>query len=330
MSVDAPGAATGRSGESFRHPALFYRGREEYLATTVPFVTGGLAAGEPVAVAVPRPNLELLREALGRELGGDLKRVELLDMAQVGRNPGRIIPGVLRAFADRHPHGRIRIIGEPIWAGRTGEEYPACLQHEALINLAFAGRPVSILCPYDAAALDPRVLADAATTHPVLVDRAAERVSRGFAPRRAIAAGNVPLPDPFGDSGRERGAEGVATVRFDHTTLAPVRALAVREAAAGGLDPDRVLDVELAVNELAANSLAHGGGSGTLRVWIAGGRLVCEISDGGQITDPLAGRRPVDPATPGGRGLLLVNQLADLVRTHSVPGATTIRAYFRL
>jgi hypothetical protein len=33
---------------------------------------------------------------------------------------------------------------------------------------------------------------------------------------------------------------------------------------------------------------------------------------------------------PGGRGVLLVNQLSDLVRLHTEPGATTVRAHFAL
>ena len=32
-------------------------------------------------------------------------------------------------------------------------EYPACAQHEALINHAFDGLDVAIVCPYDAAAI---------------------------------------------------------------------------------------------------------------------------------------------------------------------------------
>ena len=84
--------------EEFVHPALLYRDDEEYLAGTVPFIRDGLAAGEPVAVAVPGPNLELIRDALG----ADAQRVLLRDMAEAGRNPGRIIPTVLLAFANAH------------------------------------------------------------------------------------------------------------------------------------------------------------------------------------------------------------------------------------
>jgi hypothetical protein len=178
--------------DPFDHPALFYRDAQEYLAGTLPFITEGLAAGAPVAVAVPTANLALLRDELGR----DAEHVRMLDMTQVGRNPGRIIPGVPRAFADAHPGQRVRIIGEPIWAQRSETEYPACVQHEALINHAFTGRAATILCPYDLAALDPLVLADAARTHPVLVDRAGRRDSDQYAPDAVVADYNRPLTAP--------------------------------------------------------------------------------------------------------------------------------------
>src|SRR5690349_24315373 len=96
--------------DPFVHPALFYRGDQEYLAGTIPFIRAGLDAGNPVAVAVPGRQLELLRGALG----GDADRVHMLDMQVAGRNPGRIIPGVLRAFADAHPDARrVWITGGP-------------------------------------------------------------------------------------------------------------------------------------------------------------------------------------------------------------------------
>ena len=152
----------GTAEQAFVHPALFYQGPWEYLAGTVPFIMEGLAAGAPVAVAVPEPRLGLLREALGEHA----ERIQLLDMGVAGRNPGRIIAEVLRATADAHPDEHVRIIGEPIWPGRSDTEYPACAQHEALINLAFTGRRVSILCPYDVAGLDPLVVADAASDSP--------------------------------------------------------------------------------------------------------------------------------------------------------------------
>ncbi|MEV4111131.1 sensor histidine kinase [Nonomuraea sp. NPDC049695] len=300
--------------EPFVHPALLYRGDREYVAATTAFVRAGLALGEPVAVAVPAANLALIES----ELGDDAKSVLLLNMQEAGRNPGRIIPAVLRDFADQHPGVHVRIIGEPIWAGRTDTEYGAAAQHEALINLAFAGRRVTILCPYDVVGLAPEVIQEAERTHPVMWDVMGEWPSADYAPELVISGHNRALEEP---------AEFVS-LRFDRTNLSEARSLAAGQAALMGFSGDRLDDIRLTVAELGANSLDHGGGSGTVRIWVEDGRMVCEVSDSGHITDLLAGRRPVDPRHAGSRGLLIVNLLSDLVRVHTRAGATTIRAYF--
>jgi hypothetical protein len=92
--------------------------------------------------------------------------------------------------------------------------------------------------------------------------------------------------------------------------------------------PDRVSAVELVVNELAVNSVRHGGGSGTLRIWVEDGAFTCEITDDGHLTDPLAGRRHVGLGTNGQRGLLIAHDASDLIRLHTTPTGTTIRAQF--
>ncbi|MFE0026652.1 anti-sigma factor RsbA family regulatory protein [Amycolatopsis sp. NPDC059021] len=302
--------------EPFTHPALFYRGEPEYLAGTVPFVTGALAAGEPVAVAVPRDNLELLRGALGSAAGD----VVMVDMTEAGRNPGHIIPGVLRAFADRYPGRRVRIIGEPIWAGRSAREYPACAQHEALINHAFAGLPATILCPYDVGTLRPKVLTDALRTHPLIVDADGQRTSDRYAPDDVVADYNRPLP-PLADA---------TAVTVELTGLSALRHVAVGLAAEAGLGAERVQDVALALTELAGNSLEHGGGTAEVLMGTDEAYLVCQVRDSGRLADPLAGRRPAVPGQVRGRGLLLVHHVADLVRTHTGPAGTCVEARFLL
>jgi anti-sigma regulatory factor (Ser/Thr protein kinase) len=302
---------------TFVHPALFYRGRGEYLAGTLPFIYDGLQGAEPVAVAVPGPRLAMVREALG----ADADRVQLLDMTKAGRNPGRIIPGVLRAFADRHHDGPVRIIGEPIWPGRSGLEYPACVQHEALINLAFAGRNVTILCPYDAANLDSAVLSDAYLTHPLIIDEHGTRRSDRYDPDRVVADANEPLVEP---------PAAAAVITFGEAGISAVRGFVTECARRLGLSAERTDDLVLAVNELSTNSVVHGGGSGIVRIWAEADRLVCETWDTGRLRDPLAGRIPVPLHGEDGRGLLLVNYLSDLVRVHTTDSGTTIRLYFAL
>lgn len=301
---------------SFVHPALFYRGAAEYLDGTLSFIRAAQTAGEPVAVAVPGPNLRLLREALG----ADAASVRMLDMTQAGRNPGRIIATVLRAFADSHPDRAVRIIGEPIWAGRTDLEYPACAQHEALINLAFTGRDATILCPYDTERLAPAVIADAEATHPVLIDAAGTRESTRYAPHEIIDMYNKPLP----------ALDQPVEILIEGADLAGARQLARDHALRTGVAPERVHDVELVITELATNSLLHGGGAARVRLGTTAGHFVCEVHDGGRLSDPLAGRHSASPLQVGGRGLLLVHHVSDLVRIHTDVVSTTIQAHFRL
>lgn len=307
---------TTTTAEAFTHPALWYRDRDEYLAGTAPFLRAGLAAGEPVAVAVPTGNLAALRDALGVDAG----RVQWWDMCVDGRNPGRILPTVLLAFANAHPGRRVRIVGEPTWPGRTRTEYPACVQHEALINAAFAGRAASILCPYDVSRLDPAWVRDSRRTHPVIWDGTGRYDSRQYGDPVAVAEQlNPPLPEP---------PRRAATVEVDLDTLARVRRFVSDQATRAGLTQARLIDAVVAVNELTVNSVQHGGGTGRLSVWIEADQMVCQLSDAGYLTDPLVGRIPLPPETPtGGRGLLLVNQMCDLVRIHTTRSGTTVRVY---
>lgn len=302
------------AAEPFSHPALMYRGHDEYLAGTVPFITEGLAAGDPVAVAVPAPRLAALRD----ELGAAATSVRLIDLTDAGRNPGRIIPGVLRAFADAHPGRHVRIVGEPIWPRRSAQEYPACVQHEALINESFTGRSAMILCPYDADLLEPSVLADAARTHPVLVDGGGTLVSEHFAPLAAVEDHNVPLSLP----------EGAEVLAVHTPDLSGLRRVAAAFARGRGLCVERVEDLVLALTELATNSIEHAASTATVLLGGNDEQVVCQVRDTGHLTDPLVGRRPAPPHQLGGRGLLMVNVVADLVRIHTTPAGTTVEIRF--
>ena len=298
----------------FVHEALFYRDAGQYLAGTVPFVLDGLAAGEPVLVAVPPRNVDLIRT----ELGAKSEHVDFLDMTDGGRNPGRIIPGVLTPFANAHP-ARVRIIGEPIWAGRTETEYPACVQHEALINTAFDGRDAMILCPYDTSALAPDVLVDSERTHPVLVDDDGRRPSPRYDdPVRTAADFNLPLPPP------PRSAQAYW---FDLHSLPATRRLVTDYAEVAGLSEDQVEDLVLAVNELTTNSIEHAAGGGELLVWHEGSTVVCEVRDRGVLRDPMIGRVRPKPNARGGYGVVMVNLLCDLVRVHTDENGTAVRVH---
>ena len=306
--------------ETFRHEALLYAGEVDFLTGVLPFIRDGVAADEPVLVVVSAARIGLLRSALG----ADADRVAFADMADVGANPARIIPA-WRDFVAANDVDRrsARGIGEPIWAGRTPAELVECQRHETLLNLAFAGVPAWwLLCPYDTTTLDPEVLEEASRSHPVVSERGAASGSASYRGlEQAAAPFATPLPEPPG-----RPPE----LGFGSGSLAELRQLVSRRAAAAGLDPVRVADLVLAVDELATNSLRHGGGRGTLRIWRDAGALVCEVRDAGHIEDPLVGRERPALDRDGGRGLWMVNQLCDLVQLRSFPTGAVVRVHVYL
>jgi anti-sigma regulatory factor (Ser/Thr protein kinase) len=303
--------------QGFRHEALFYGGMDQFIARTVPFIKGALDADEPILVVVSRPKIAALRTVLGK--GAD--RVQFRDMSELGANPAHIIPA-WRDFVDAHAGEgrRIRGIGEPIYPERTACELVESQRHEALLNVAFDGAPdFWLVCPYNTQALDPTVLSTAARTHPVIAGDDGYGWSDLYP---GVAASVAPYDKPLSDPATLR-----ATLVFGATGLPSVRRLVSREAAGAGFTTRPIADLVLAVNEVATNSVQHGGGSGTLRIWREGEVLVCEVRDRGHLADQLADRRRPAPGQDGGRGLWLANQLCDLVQLRSSSSGTTVRLH---
>lgn len=274
-------------------------------------------ADEAVLVAVGADKAKLLRSALDR----DADRVQFADMAQVGRNPTRIISVWRRFLAASVAEGRgASGIGEPVWAARTETELVECQRHELLLNLAFADSPPwSLLCPYDVETLTPAVVEESCRSHRFVRQHSDRRESATYLPVGGLVADlDRPLPEPD----RVR-----VELPFDVHTLRAVRQAVAREARRAGLDDDRTGELVFAVNEVASNSVRYGGGAGTLRLWQERAALVCEIRDGGTVADLLVGRGgPADDAA-GRRGLWLVNELCDLVQLRSSAGGTVVRLH---
>jgi anti-sigma regulatory factor (Ser/Thr protein kinase) len=123
--------------------------------------------------------------------------------------------------------------------------------------------------------------------------------------------------------------DGAEVLRY-RASLADVREFTAARARRAGLPPARVSDLVIAVSELAANTLAHTSGPGTLALWVTDDEVICQVQDQGQITDPLAGRmRPAPDALDGGRGLWVVHQACDRVQIRTGPAGTTVRVHMR-
>jgi anti-sigma regulatory factor (Ser/Thr protein kinase) len=297
----------------FQHQALIYEGAEEYLAGTLPFLEAALEAEEPALVAVGPAQTQWLETVLA---GEDRAEIRFLDMETVGRNPASIIP-LWREFVDRHGGRPVRGIGEPVWASRSAAALEECQRHECLLNVAFdPGTAWSLLCPYDIGSLGDEVLERVAVSHRHIHREGITEKSAVFAPELDCFAGELPPP-----------ATQPERFAFGLPGLPAVRHRVAAAAERAGMDPGAVADLVTATSELAANSVMHGGGTGTLRLWVEDGRLLAEVEDRGLIEDPLVGRLRPDIAQEGGRGLWLANQLCDLVQIRSGATGTTVRLH---
>lgn len=304
------------SRRMFRHEALLYAGLEEFVQAVCAFIRE--APDEPALVVVGAAKLGALREALD----ADRDRVLLADMGSVGANPGRII-AAWEEFVERHggPGALIRGVGEPIYPERTAEEMVECHRHEALLNIALEGTALLLVCPYDTDTLSDEVITRARLNHPFVRDHGATVASAEYPGAPALA-------DPFADPLPPAPLSAQAT-SFDFASLARVRALTRDAACSAGCSDEQAAELVLAVNEVATNSITHGGGQGTLSLWQSGETVVCEVSDRGRNVDPLAGRRRPRPEALGGRGLWIANQVCDLVQLRVFAAGGVVRLHMR-
>jgi anti-sigma regulatory factor (Ser/Thr protein kinase) len=276
----------------------------------VPFLRAAVEAGEPALVAVSRRNAALLEAELG-----DAGPLRFADMESLGRNPARIIP-FLRDFVEEHEGMGVRAVVEPVWPGRSPAEIDECRRHESLLNVAFASvGSCSLLCPYDASTLDDEALEGVRRSHRAVSHAGGIReVSDGYEPDVDHFAGELP-PRPAGAAG----------FHFERADLGEVRRRVEESAESVGIPHLDVAALVVAASELAANSVAHGGGAGTLRIWTEPQKLVVEVQDGGWIVDPLVGRLRPTLTQRGGRGLWMANQFCDLVQIRSGEDGTVVR-----
>lgn len=296
----------------FQHQALIYEGQGEYLAGTLPFLKAALDAEEPTMVLVRRPQAELLREALDR----DSRRVEFAPMEEVGHNPAALLP-FWRDFVEAGSGRPVCALSEAFWPERGAAGLEECHRSEGLLDVAFGEGPRwSLLCLYDACSLGDEVLERAANTHRLISREGRTERSAAYDPAPDCLAGELPPPPGRPDA-----------LSFGLSELSQVRGRVTAAAERVGMDRREVADFVTAVSELAANSVMHGGGRGTLRIWHENDCLLAEVTDRGRIEEPLVGRVRPDVSQEGGRGLWLANQLCDLVQIRSGAGGTAVRLH---
>ena len=304
-----------RAEQSYRHEAFLWHDRADYIDGLVPFISEGLAAGEPVMVSTMAEHTDWLRDALGPEAGN----VSFIDLAELGRNPAKIIPAWQKFLDSEAGDSRpVRGVGEPIWADRGTDELIECQLHEALLNVAVdPTTPFWLVCPYDAERLDPAVIDEAYRSHPVLIEADVYKGSTQYAGRAhlEVMLGSE-LPTLAGEP---------TTIPFHAKNINRLARFLKLEGHVAGLALRQATDLASATQGLAAGSLQRGATAGVIRIWRQPRSVVYEIVDDTYIDDPLAGRRA--PLVDSADALWTANQLCDLVQLRSVPAGTIVRLH---
>ncbi|MEU5881157.1 sensor histidine kinase [Spirillospora sp. NPDC047279] len=300
------------------HQAFLYDSDQEFTDVAAAFLCEGLARGESAFVAVTSHNLGLLREAVPRSghLGAG---VHYVDSAAWYSTPGRTLTKYVRYVGEHAGASRLRVIGEPRWAGRTPLQVAAWQRYESVVNLTLSGAPATILCPYDTRRVPREVVEGARRTHPELVGRVGEGTSGSYLDPVAFSAevDGRPLPSA---------REPVARRRIRPVELGEVRRFVMVEAASLGLAGERLEDLLISVQEIATNVVKHGGGHGTVSVWADGADLVCDIADrGGPWDHHAAGHLPPSSEATSGLGLWLARRLCDQVDIRTGGGGSLVR-----
>ena len=131
--------------------------------------------------------------------------------------------------------------------------------------------------------------------------------------------------------------------QFDETTLHILREAVLAHAVAAGMADGRAADVMIAVHELAANAVRHGGGAGRVQMRVTGGDLIFQVSDpgtasrnghspGGTVRGQHRGTAAAAEPWPfqPGHGLWLVRRLANRISVASGPTGSQVTAVFAM
>jgi transcriptional regulator with XRE-family HTH domain len=150
-----------------QHSVFPYAADDQFRTTMGSFLADGVERSEATLAVTTGPNIELLREHLGNEA----RSVEFLDAGGFYSTPIAALEAYRAFFEAALERGApwVRVVGEPIWAGRSDAEVGVWTQYESLFNLVFAGSPLTVVCPYDERSVAPEIVRHAHRTHPSTV-----------------------------------------------------------------------------------------------------------------------------------------------------------------
>lgn len=169
-----------RSLKQGDHACLFYDGKDDLLATLVPFIQEGLARGERCVYLSDPMSILNVRDALtaaGTKVTLETERDALVLMSERthlvnGRfEPAAMIRTVEAVLADSLQAGfkGLRGIGDAMWELGTSSDLETFLEYEKTLDGLFKNRPFTALCLYRRFSVAPGYLGHTLHMHEVAV-----------------------------------------------------------------------------------------------------------------------------------------------------------------
>jgi transcriptional regulator with XRE-family HTH domain len=152
---------------TLEHQWLPYASELEFSEAGASFLSEGIERSQALIVVTNKKNTNLLHDALG----GFASAVQFINSSDWLSAPQETLASFRSLIGEKiqEGFGWIRILGEPIWAGRERDEIKAWVRFESFLNIAFASAPATILCPYNTQALPAEIIRAAEETHPEIV-----------------------------------------------------------------------------------------------------------------------------------------------------------------
>jgi anti-sigma regulatory factor (Ser/Thr protein kinase) len=303
---------TSAGGRGLAHHGLLHPATADLAAALTPLVTERLADGEPVLAALPPSTADRLRARLPMAAG-----LRTTDPGELYRHPGRVLARYRAWVADMSANGEpVTIVAAPDPDGAKGDNTHrvALWMHiDAVTTMALAECDLTLVCVYPD---DPSTADPVRRAHPSLLNGVSAPNPDHLPAEQFLA--RYPLPPPI-----ELGEPNLS-----HSVDHPAQLSSLRQIVAGyvsraGLPAARCDDFVLAVTEIASNAIEHGVPPAGVRLWTTSTSVICQVTDTGWHTEPLAGLLPPARTQRRGRGLWMAHQLCD--QFYLWPQPTTIR-----
>ena len=304
-------AGTSTAGaRGLTHHGLFHPPSADLIAILAPLVTERLNSGEPVLAVLPPTTVVGLRTRLPTLAG-----LHTIDPGELYRHPGRVLHRYRAWITDTSGsdgHSAM-IVAAPDPGGNDPHRAALWMHIDAITTHALAECDLTLVCAYP----DNIASADAVRrAHPSLVNGSIAPNPDHLPAEQFLTS--HPLPPPI-----ELGRPDLTHIIDHETELATLRHIVAAHAARAGLPAAHCNDFVLAVTEIASNALEHGVPPAAVLQWTTPTSVICQITDTGHHTQPLAGLLPPRPTQLRGRGLWMAHQLCD--QLYLWPHPTTIR-----